>query len=203
VLVFIDESGDPGFQIAEGSSPIFAVAMVIFDDHREAARSQSLILSAVTNLQIGREFKFNKCDHERRDEFFRVVKPCNFRVRAIVVQKEKIRSAKLRSEPQSFYSFFLKSMLRFDHRSLHDARIVIDGSGNALFRSKLKTYISTHSQPGAIKSIKMRESHREPLLQLADMVVGAIARSYRQDRADHMRWFNQLQPKIDDVWNFK
>jgi hypothetical protein len=30
MLVFIDESGDPGFKLDGGSSPVFVAAMVIF-----------------------------------------------------------------------------------------------------------------------------------------------------------------------------
>lgn len=203
MLVFIDESGDPGFDVSRGASPIFAVGMVIFTNIDEASRTQNLIMGAVAEKQVGREFKFNKCSPHRRDEFFQLVAPCNFRVRAIVIQKEKIRSEKLRSEPQSFYNFFLKSMLRFDNRTLQNAKVIIDGSGNELFRHNLKKYISANTEVGTIRSIKMRESHREPLLQLADMTVGAVARSYRPDRADHMRWIRQLRPKIDDVWEFR
>ncbi|VFM95557.1 MAG: hypothetical protein BECKG1743D_GA0114223_101272 [Candidatus Kentron sp. G] len=41
-------------------------------------------------------------------------------------------------------------------------------------------------------------------VQLADMVVGAIARSYRVgDRVRHNRWRLALQPKIEDVWEFR
>ena len=36
MLVFIDESGDPGFKLGRGSSPVFVVAMVVFDDRMEA-----------------------------------------------------------------------------------------------------------------------------------------------------------------------
>ena len=31
MLVFIDESGDPGFSLERGASPIFVAAMVIFE----------------------------------------------------------------------------------------------------------------------------------------------------------------------------
>lgn len=39
MLVFIDESGDPGFQLDRDSSPIFALAMVVFSDAEEAQRA--------------------------------------------------------------------------------------------------------------------------------------------------------------------
>ncbi len=203
MLVFIDESGDAGFDLAAGASAVFALGMVIFREKSEADRAQASLRSAATRLQSGREFKFNKCSYKRRDEFFRIVVPMDFCVRAIVVQKQKIRSEKLRTEPESFYSFFLKSMLKFDNDALANAKIIIDGSGNAAFRKQLKKYLSTHTPPGSIKSIVMRDSHREPLLQLADMTVGAIARSYRADRVDAARWRRQIAGKIDDVWDFR
>lgn len=36
MLVFIDDSGDPGFKIEKGSSSVFVIALVIFDDDLEA-----------------------------------------------------------------------------------------------------------------------------------------------------------------------
>ena len=40
------------------------------------------------------------------------------------------------------------------------------------------------------------------LIQLADMAVGAIHRKYRQDRANRLRWYEMLRPRIQDVWTF-
>jgi hypothetical protein len=36
VLVFIDESGDAGLDVARGASPVFVAAMAIFDDDSAA-----------------------------------------------------------------------------------------------------------------------------------------------------------------------
>ena len=36
MLIFIDESGDPGLKIDAGSSRYFVIALVAFDDHDEA-----------------------------------------------------------------------------------------------------------------------------------------------------------------------
>ena len=203
MLVFIDESGDAGFDVQKGASPIFAIGLVIFHAQAEANRTQVLIRSAAEEIQGGREFKFNKCSNDRRDTFFQLVTSCDFRIRAIVVEKHHIRSSKLRSEPSSFYNFFLKSVLKFDNDVLRNAKVIVDGSGNSQFRMNLKKYLSSTLPPGSIKSVVMRDSHREPLLQLADMTIGAIARSYRSDRVDCDRWREKLLPKIDNVWNFR
>ena len=36
MLVFVDESGDAGLKINQGSSPHFVVALVVFEDNEEA-----------------------------------------------------------------------------------------------------------------------------------------------------------------------
>jgi hypothetical protein len=202
MLVFIDESGDAGFKMAAGSSPVFALAMVIFDDHRDAIRTQKVILRALERLGIRPEFKFNKCRAELRDSFFAAVADCRFRMRAVVVRKEIVGSARLRNSPESFYHFFLKTMMRFDERALVDARVIVDGSGDRKFKRKLGAHIRQHLQRGAVTEVKFKDSRNEPLLQLADMCVGAIARAYRSDSKSTTRWSAYLSDRIDDLWEF-
>lgn len=38
MLVFIDDSGDPGFKLDKGSSAFFVIALVIFDDEMQAEK---------------------------------------------------------------------------------------------------------------------------------------------------------------------
>lgn len=205
MLVFIDESGDAGFKMDRGSSAVFAVAMVMFSD-RTAAQSASAAIEAVRQDWPGvREFKFSRSSHDLRDAFFRAIGGESFRVRALVVEKEKIYSPRLRSDKEAFYQFFVKSMLKFDNGRLAkaNAKVVIDGSGERTFRRDLQTHIKRHTPAGAIKSISMKDSKNDPLVQLADMCVGAVARSFRTDRPDHNRWRAMLRTKLDDVWRFE
>jgi hypothetical protein len=203
MLVFIDESGDPGFKVAKGASPLFAVAMVVFDDPAEAHKTQAIVRRLLGRIHRRPEFKFNKCRNEIRDAFFQAVHGQSFVVRAIVVRKELIWSERLRTNDESFYRFFVKSMVKFDNRALSHAKVIIDGSGDRAFRRSLAGYLRRHSAPGAIDQVKIRDSRSEPLLQLADMCAGAIARSYRADRAQTDRWRSMIAGKIDDVWEFK
>jgi hypothetical protein len=176
VLVFIDESGDPGFKIAAGSSSVFVLAMVIFDDHAEAARTQAVVAGTRARLGVKPEFKFNKCRADFRDGFFDAISDHCFRVRAIVVKKDLIWSERLRSDVESFYRFFLKSMMRFDDEALKDATVVIDGSGDREFKRNLKAYIQRHVQAGAVSEIKLKNSRAEP----ASSTGRYVRRSHRE-----------------------
>lgn len=205
MLVFIDESGDPGFKVSEGSgsTPVFAAVMVIFAKLDEAERTQAIIKTGLRTYHKRPEFKFNKTSTEVKDKFFASISGCDFTIRAIVVRKEFIWSQALRSDDEAFYRFFIKSMMKFDNQVLRGAKVVIDGSGGRAFRLELQSYLKRYTADGAVDKVRLRDSQSEPLLQLADMCVGAIARSYRRDRDDATRWRQQIASKIDDVWEFK
>ena len=94
-------------------------------------------------------------------------------------------------------------MLKFDNGLLKDARVVIDGSGERVFKKELGSYLRRHTEKGAIKKVVFSDSRSDQLVQLADMCAGAIARSYRLDRSTPDRWRKMLTPKIDDIWDFR
>ncbi len=203
MLVFIDESGDPGFLVERGSTPVFVVAMVIFEDGAAARATEGVIRDAMVALRVRPEFKFNKSSHAVRDGFFQAVRNCPFVVRAIVVRKDIIRSSFLRTNKRDFYRYFVRQVMTHDDGVLANARIVIDGSGDRAFRRMLATQLRRHVGSGKLKGIKFAKSHGDPLVQLADMCAGAIARSYRPDREHRSRWRRMLGPRIDDVWDFR
>jgi hypothetical protein len=203
MLVYIDESGDAGFRVEQGSSPVFVAAMVIFQDAEDAAFTRRLIEGSAARLIHKGEFKFSKTRADVRDRFFQAVVAGPFRVRAIVVQKDVIHSGHLRSDKESFYEFFVKQMLRHDGGRLSDAKVIIDGSGDREFRQKLSTAVRKKVREGAVRDCRFSDSKTDPLIQLADMCAGAVHRSFRTDRRDAHRWRDMLRPRLDDVWTFK
>jgi len=122
MLVFIDESGYPGFKFTLGSDPVFALGMVIFADGTD------------------------------------------------------------------------------DAGTLHSARVRIDGLGSRHFQRNLSSDLRRNLGQ-RVRDVKMSDSARDPLLQLADMCIGAIARAER-DREDADRWKRMLAPRIAQISYF-
>lgn len=203
MLVFIDESGDPGFKVDQGASPIFVASMVIFNSSNDADLTQRSIKNSKVATTHRREFKFNKCCDEVRDLFFDAVVSCPFSVRAIVVRKDVIYSPRLKADKEKFYEYFVKSMMTYDGGVLKDAKVIIDGSGDREFRQNLNVALRRRLGQGVIKDVRFKDSKSDVLVQLADMCAGAIARSYRTDRKYHDRWRRKLAPRINDVWDFR
>lgn len=206
MLVLIDESGDTGFKLTRGSSSHFVMAMVIFDDEAVAEEASAAIRALREELRVRSEFKFAKSHAHVKDAFFDCVCHYRFRVRALVVDKSVVYSGNLRTRKELFYNYFVKLLLEHDNGRLADARIKIDGSGDRHFKNELNVYLRHQLHRGQVRSIKFAESHRDDLIQLADMVAGAILRSYRSDdRAHAARWRQVLAQhgKLGDIWDFR
>jgi hypothetical protein len=92
MLIFIDESGDPGFKMEKGSTAAFIAALVAFKDHSVARKTQATIDALATRLRIQPEFKFSKCRDEVRDAFFSAVKPHDFCVRDSCTKRTNLQS---------------------------------------------------------------------------------------------------------------
>ena len=202
MLVLIDESGCPGFKLSKGSSPFFVVGMVVFDDLKEAENTSATIAQARIDLRVKPEFKFSKCHDDARDGFFAAIAPHGFRIRALVVDKAKIYSKFLRTSTDDFYRYFVQMMMRHDGGALTGASVKIDGSGSREFKRSLGAYLRREIGPGKIAKLKFVDSRGDNLVQLADMAMGAIARSYN-GRANANRWRNMLAGKIENVWEFE
>ena len=200
MLVLIDESGCPGFKFTRGSDPIFGLCMVIFANGEDADATTHAIETLRQNLNHKTEFKFSKSSDDVRDKFFATVARCAFTVRALIVRKEALHSQHLRGDSDGFYNHFVKMLMAHDQGALDAAHVRIDGSGGRDFQRALNAYL--RRELGArIKDVKMSDSKRDPLMQLADMCVGAITRAER-DRDDRDRWKDMLKPRIADIWHF-
>jgi hypothetical protein len=174
--------------------------MVIFASGEDASTTTKSIMDLRRQLKHKTEFKFSKSSAQLRDKFFACVALCPFTVRALIVRKEALHSPHLRSESDSFYSYFVKMLMAHDQGTLDAARVRIDGSGGRDFQRALNSYLRRELGT-RIKDVKMSDSARDPLMQLADMCIGAITRAER-DRDDRERWKDMLKPRIADIWHF-
>lgn len=204
MLVLIDESGDPGFKLDKGSTRHFVTAMVVFRDYKQAEACSQAIKTLRIQLPHSGEFKFNKSDARVKDGFFQAVQPHEFEIWALVVDKTLIKSENLRRNDEKFYNYFVKLLLDCGAQ-LQGARVKIDGSGDREFKQQLQRYLKRSLPDGKVSSVKFADSQKDDLIQLADMVVGAIARSYRpkEERSKAHRWRDMLTNKICNCWEFK
>lgn len=208
MLVFIDDSGDPGFKVEKGSSKTFVICCVIFDDELEAEKTAVKIKELRRELKKSDnfEFKFNKCSRKYREGFLEKVAGSKFRVRAIVMRKGVIQSDELKNKKESFYNYTVKLVLKHSFGKIRNAKVRIDGSGDRLFRKNLFSYLRKeldNKNTKIISDVKMQDSKKNVLIQLSDMVAGSISRTYDQDKTDSKVYWDIIKKHKEDIWEFK
>lgn len=208
MLVFIDDSGDPGFKIEKGSSLVFVIACIIFSDELEAEKTALAIKELRRELKFpdSIEFKFSKSSKEVRVKFLHAVNGYKFKIRCLVIKKELIRSQELRSNKNSFYSYAVKLLLEHNDGSIFDAKIRIDGSGDRVFRKSFTTYLRKQlnsDQRKIMQDCKLVDSRSNVLVQLADMIAGSIRRNYDEDKSDRNVYKKIVLKHIIDEWQFR
>ncbi len=208
MLIFIDDSGDAGFKLDKGSSKFFVISAVIFDDNLEAEKTAVAIKQFRRDAGFSDrvEFKFNKSRRKIREGFLKTVNTFNFRIRNLIIDKSLIRSEELRNNRESFYSYAIKMLLKYSNKTISEASIKIDGSGDRIFRKTFLSYLRKQlntKEAKIIKKCKLVNSKNNVLIQLADMVAGSVRRSYDKEKTDHDVYKNIIKKHIEDEWKFK
>lgn len=208
MLVFIDESGDSGFKLGKGSSSFFVIVCIVFKDELEAEKAAVAIKELRRKLRFSdrTEFKFNGSRKRIIVAFLELIAKSDFSIRALVVEKSKIRSPLLKDNKNSFYSYFIKTLLTHTGGTISDAKLRIDGSGDRLFRQNFLTYLRKElntKERKIMKNIQLVDSKTNVLIQMADMVAGTIRRYKEAEKTDAKEYWQIIEKKIDDCWDFK
>ena len=208
MLIFIDDSGDPGFKLEKGSSAVFVIVMVIFKDNLIAEETALHIkkLKRELGFRDEYEFKFNKCSRDLKIKFLQSIRKYNFDIRAIVVIKEKIFSSTLRSSKEKFYNFIVRNLLsHYEDEFFDKATVKIDGRASKILRKDFDHYLRkmiNSPKKKRIRKIKHINSKSDMLIQLADMAAGSIRRSYDVRKADRKDYLAIIK-KRTSIWEFK
>jgi hypothetical protein len=176
---------------------------VIFEENEAAEDCDAQIEALRQHLFNGahREFHFNKLSDRFREEFFQAVARHDFFHISFALNKAKLSGPGFNYK-ESFYKYTAKLLFENAKPYLRDASVVIDRSGNREFRQQLEKYlkgkINTDSQ--IIRKVKSEPSHSNNLIQLADMVCGAIGRSFKEGKyEDRVRFRKMIGHRELDV----
>ena len=177
MLGFFDESGDPGLKIDRGSSRYFVVALVTFAENEPALRCDQRIdeLRKELHLTNNYEFHFGKNSWKTREAFLRSVQPFDFQYHIFVLDKspQTLDNLPFR-DSESLYKY--TAGLLFENASpyLNEVTVIADKTGSRRFRVDLPRYlqsrVNSYQEIRTIKNVKLQDSHRNNLLQLADYV---------------------------------
>ena len=202
-FVILDESGDPG---VDGSNiSHFIVAAVVIVSESEKQR----LAGAVDQyrLKLGwketHEFKFNTTKKEIIEELIINLREYDFSAYAIVLNKTKIPVTPDIIDSNSLYYYIMKELLI--KLNLKNPLITIDGIGGKQYKQKVITYLRQNLRASGIEKceIKFSDSKKDSLIQVADIVAGSVARSYRDDRVEAKKFLELLGNKIVQIFEME
>lgn len=213
--VFIDDSGDCGMKFDSGSSDYVVMTACVFKTAAAVEATDTLVETArllnpghPNPYRFTREFKYSKTKESIKNHFFETMTSGQFAIRAIVVDKRKLYSEHLRTHPNDLKSYLIKQLLTHTFGTVRDAKIVIDGQDNRAFGRSDHDYFMDHVNstcPGTIASVQFRDSKKDNLLQLADMICGTIHGGKNGDKLSKAHWdtFRSKTWQPDgSVWHF-
>lgn len=197
-----------GLKSAKGQVIFFVIVLVIFNDELEAEKTALAIKQLKREMHKSNdyEFKFNKCNRFHRLTFLSIVNKFNFRIRAIIFDKSILCSSHLREAKDDFYGFALRQVLEHNNNTIHNAKIRLDGRGEITFKRQLTLYLRKYLNSGTKKvmeNLRFRDSKKDVLIQLADMVAGSIRRNFETDKSDSKVYRKEIKTKEEDIWLFK
>lgn len=208
--VFIDDSGDGGFKVGQGSTSHLVMAACVFRDPKQIERLSEAVGRCAARNRVTGEFKYAKTKDRIRGCFFDCTADVEYDIRAIIMTKEWIWSPRYRSSPSRFKSFAIGQLLSHGFGQIHDAKVFIDGQDTKAFGipdAEHVAGIANRAAPGTISTVRFVDSRANVGIQLADMVAGAINRGVRTHAQSDPRHLDVIrhrtyQPR-GSYWFFK
>ncbi len=191
MLLFVDESGDPGFD--PSSSRYFTVALVCFETPDDAENTAEKIKEMKDSKWFRKpEFHFHRCNDNQRDMFFEGIKRCRFFVKYVTIEKAAVTDDVLRKNPKEFSYYVISEAFRLVGTNT-TLRIKMDRQGNKRILFAVRAYLNATLKNHSIRKLTFHDSRSDVLIQLADMVAGCINRSFlRLDCPKAQRWYDCL-----------
>lgn len=195
---FVDESGDTGLKIGQGSSPYFILGIVSFEDKEQLKVADKAIsnLKKEMGLPISFEFKFSHSSDKIKIAFLTLLKKLDFQFCGIVINKRVHRI----SSRTKMYALALHLGLKQTEITNDLTRIHIDNFFRKGEIHKVEKAILPIARMKGMRRIKIyqKDSAKDNLIQLADFVAGVINRLFNHHK-DGEKYYEYIQNKQDII----
>jgi hypothetical protein len=181
--IAIDESGDTGRKMNHGSSKWFVLAAAIVPESSPTCGITCQAVEAYKRQFVGNsELHFSHNSHEQHLDFLHYMHDKDFVYAAAVIDKQKLMA----TQPLVLSSKMSLMFYAFDHLFdqlkpwLDSPIVLVDSSGSQYFNQALGHHLlrlygsDQEADYRKISQVRVVDSAREPLVQLADYIAGAI-----------------------------
>ncbi|MCC7117654.1 MAG: DUF3800 domain-containing protein [Anaerolineales bacterium] len=181
-----DEAGDVSLNFEKGASRYF-VPVFISTQSPEALRDSLAALRMELDLNESYEFKFHRMtdDHLRRQVFLGLAR-ADFHAWGLIVDKTRLPKIFDNTTGIKRYMHFITELLNVIPVEFQKgATLILDEFGSTPdLRTELRRAMTERRVPRLFKRVLVRPSNRESLIQIADLIAGAVMRRDAQNDSE-------------------
>jgi hypothetical protein len=205
--LFLDESGDLGFDFDEKDSSRFLTIAILATSHRETVKAIGCAVQKTLRRKVNskkkreNELKGTRTAIEVKRYFYGLVSDCTFGIYAMTLDKQGVQE-ELRSDPQTksrLYNFIARQVLEqipFE-KAVGPVELIVDKSKGKAEVSEFNAYVMEHLKgridPRVSVNIFHRESCADRCLSAIDLFTWGIFRSH--ERSD-TQWLDCFRSKV-------
>lgn len=207
MIIFLDESGDLGFDFENKKPSSHFVITLLVCDGREVVHGMGVAVrrtlkNKLNHKKAGRkvkELKGNETELSVKEYFVRHCPDAGWRLYSVTLNKQRVaphlQSRDGRKKLYNFLSRFLIEKIKF-HEHLSDVTLVVDKCKNTNEMKDFNQYIENHMM--ALLPLECRlyitheQSHQNPGLQAVDMFCWGFARKY----TDSTEWYGMFRERV-------
>jgi len=197
-----DESGDASLNFKKGASRYLVITLVATRD-ADALRAVLVNLRKQEKLPEDFEFRFNDLASSKiLNKTMTALHKADFLAWALVVDKTTLpKIAQYVFDTGLFFYFLVDLVNRIPLEYRRKGTLILDevGSANAAL-VKLKRTFKTFGIRHEFSRIMFRRSRSEDLIQVADLMAGAIL---RRDARKDSEMFELISDKMQDIYNYE
>jgi hypothetical protein len=209
MLIFLDESGDLGFELSKaGTSRLFTITLLVCDDEQTRQHIQKAVRRTLKNKvnhkrkkTLVQELKGNSTSLEVKQYFLERLPKAGWYILAITVNKERVfDTLRTKAGKKKLYNFLTKELLAQLPKSNNSPETVNltvdrckDGEDRKDFNSYIQSSLETTFSLETSVYIKHEDSCKNPMLQAVDLFCWGIQ---NKEEGSGKKWYNAFKHHI-------
>jgi len=193
-----DESGDVSFNFGKGATRYFVMAVIATTKPENLRHALADVIKEF-GLPASYEFSFNSiASAPLRQRTFQVLQNADFEAWALVVDKTRLSIPFTIMRRLDFYLFCITELLQsIPAEQREKATLILDEfGGEPDLPLEFRRYMKRRNIPRHFNRVLTKRSKSEPLIQVADLVAGAVL---RRDAQHDSEAFDMIKGKFNKV----
>lgn len=193
-----DEAGDVSFNFGKGASRYFVMAVIGTTEPTQLRQTLTNIRDEF-ELPAAYEFNFNDLSSvQLRRHVFQALRRADFEAWALVVDKSLLPEPLRLIRRLDFYLFCITELLQSIPAAQREkATLILDEfGGEPELPLQFRRYMKRRNIPRHFSRVLTKRSKSEPLIQVADLMAGAVL---RRDTQNDSEAFDMVSSKFNSV----